>query len=895
MTKHAPLPLVLVDGSSYLFRAYYALPPLTNDQGEPTGAMYGVLNMLKKLQDQFNKHTIVVVFDPPGKTFRHEMFDAYKANRAKMPEDLAAQIAPLHTMIQALGFPLVLKEGMEADDVIGTLTTQACQQGIPVIISTGDKDMAQLVSDQVTLINTMTQTTLDMDGVMAKFGVPPEKIIDYLALIGDTVDNIPGVAKVGPKTAVKWLDQYGSLDQLIANKEAIGGKVGENLRAAVEDLPLYRQLVTIQCDVALDRPLSALVMQPEDTAVLHDSFSRYGFKNWLKALDVVPQAAPMVHENYQTIFTEEALAALITDLVTLDAFALDTETTSLDARAAQLVGISIAFDQQAFYIPVAHDYPGAPAQLQPHWVCDQLKPILQDDSKCLIGQNLKYDLTVLRAYGIERRAHLFDTMVASYVLYGSSTRHDLDSMAARHLNRTMVSFESLAGKGAQQKTFNQIDCEQAAHYAAEDAAVTFALYGVFKAALSEVPALESVFNTMDMPLVAVLTQMEANGVAIDVALLKQQSAELEQKIASLQGRAYELAGEVFNLQSPKQLQAVLFDQMGLPVLKKTPSGQPSTAESVLQDLAREYELPRVIMEHRSLSKLKSTYTDKLPQQVNAKTQRVHTTYNQTVTATGRLSSNHPNLQNIPVRTKEGRKIRRAFIPAEGCQFIAADYSQIELRIIASLAQDPGLLKAFHAEQDVHRATAAEVFGVRIEAVTQEQRRQAKAINFGLLYGMGAYGLSQNLQIDRATAQQYIDQYFERYPLVRAYMDKTASDAAACGYVETLFGRRIPVSDINATNYIKRNAAVRAAINAPMQGTAADIIKRAMLCVDQWLSEEERPIRMILQVHDELIIECPRSAVADASERLVACMENAASLSVPLVVDVGVGNHWDDAH
>lgn len=888
-------PFILVDGSSYLFRAYFALPPLTNSHGEATGAMYGVLNMLRRLIKDYEPEYMAVVFDPKGKTFRHELYSEYKANRTVMPDELKAQIAPLHTMIKALGLPLVIQEGFEADDVIGTLAKEAEREGLSVVISTGDKDLAQLVNPNITLINTMTNTRLDEKGVEEKFGVKPTQIIDYLTLVGDTSDNVPGVPKVGPKTAVKWINHYGSLDQVIEKADEISGKVGENLRNFLKDLSLSRQLVTIKQDVPLQASVAALKLGYADKTKLIELFSHYEFKNWLAELLNQTEKTP-TNITYKTLFTKPELRKVISAIQQKGQFAFDTETTSLDAMNAALVGVSLAVNSgEGFYIPLQHDYLGAPLQLSKADVLTELAPIFNDRKLIFIGQNIKYDMHILLNEGVEIKNQLQDTMIESYVLNSTSNRHDLDSLALNYLNRTTLKFEDVAGKGAKQKTFNEIEVEKATEYAAEDAEVTLALHEKLNSLLEATPPLKKVFLEIDMPLVPVLTRMERYGVLIDAAKLNEQSKFLSKRIAELEKEAFYLAGEEFNLGSPKQLQEILFNRLNLPIIKKTPQGQASTAEQVLQELALNYPLPKVILEYRTLSKLKSTYTDKLPEQIDPTTKRIHTSYNQAVTSTGRLSSNNPNLQNIPIRTEEGRKIRKAFIAPHGYRLITADYSQIELRIIAHVSKDPGLLKAFCEGLDVHRATAAEVFGVPLNAVTDEQRRHAKTINFGLLYGMSAFGLSKSLGIPRSDAQKYMDIYFERYPNIHQYMKDTVSFAGKHGFVETVYGRRIYVPDINSKNAIQKKAAERAAINAPMQGSAADIIKIAMLCVDQWIQTSGLPVKMIMQVHDELILEAKEEIVPEAVAHLRQCMEGALQLSVPFLVHVGVGTNWDEAH
>lgn len=891
----AAKPLILVDGSSYLFRAYYALPPLMTKTGMPTGAMYGVLNMLRKLVNDYKPLHIAVVFDPKGKTFRHDLYPGYKANRTQMPDDLQQQIAPLHRLIRGLGFPLIIVEGIEADDVIGTLAHQAEQQGLSVLISTGDKDMAQLVNENITLINTMTGSAMDIKGVKQKFGVSPDKIIDYLALMGDSVDNIPGVPNVGPKTAAKWLDEFGSLENVMQAAPQMKGKVGENLRRHLGELPLSRELVTIKKDINVAYDVQTLRLGDPDKTLLMDLFLEYEFKNWLAELTLEPKVTKPEH-HYEIVMTEQHLDQWIKQLKQKKQFAFDTETTSLQAISAELVGVSFSVEPgKAAYVPVAHDYEGAPLQLDRNRVLAKLKPLLTDSQNTLIGHNIKYDMEVLMNYGIELKTQLLDTLIESYVINSTATRHDMDSLAAKHLGRKTLSFEDVAGKGAKQKTFNQIALEVAANYAAEDADVTLALHEKLSPTITSEKGLSSVFTSIDMPLVALLARMEYHGVLIDSAMLEKQSAFLAKRIAELQQQAYQSAGMNFNLSSPKQLQEILFEKLKLPVLKKTPGGQASTAENILQDLALNYPLPKIILEYRSLSKLKSTYTDKLPLQVNAKTGRVHTSYNQAVTATGRLSSNNPNLQNIPIRTEEGRRIRQAFIAPKGCKIISADYSQIELRIIAHVSQDPGLLKAFKNGLDVHRATAAEVFGVAFDQVSDDQRRHAKTINFGLLYGMSAFGLSKNLGIDRHSAQEYMDIYFKRYPNVHQYMETTCEFARKYGYVESIFGRRIYIPDIQSSNIPRKKAAERAAINAPMQSSAADIIKKAMLCVDDWIQTSAVPVKMIMQVHDELVLEVESAFVEVAVSHLRHCMEEAVTLSVPLTVDIGIGENWDEAH
>ena len=890
-------PLVLVDGSSYLYRAFHAMPALTNSRGEPTGAVYGVVNMLRRLLADYAPEHVAVVFDAKGKTFRDVMYDQYKANRPPMPQELVGQIEPLHELVRALGLPMLVVPGVEADDVIGTLARQAAAQGLAVVISTGDKDMAQLVDEHVTLVNTMTDTTMDPAGVEAKFGVPPERIVDYLALIGDTSDNVPGVPKVGPKTAVKWLQQYGSLDGIIAHAEEIKGKVGEYLRASLEQLALSRQLVTIKCDVALELgPLDLHLGEPDNEA-LRELYSALEFKSWLSEL-IGEGEAPSAEAGpeYETVLEEAALARWLEKLEAAALFAFDTETTSLDYMDAEIVGVSFADEPgEAAYVPLAHSYPGAPEQLNRETVLERLRPLLEDPQRAKVGQNLKYDMSVLANHGITLRGIAHDTMLESYVLDSTATRHDMDSLALKYLGHRTIKYEEVAGKGAKQLTFDQVGLEEAGPYAAEDAEITLRLHQALWPKLEPETRLRELYQTVEIPLLSVLSRMERHGVLVEVYLLRRQSQELAVRMQEIEKEAYEVAGESFNLGSPKQIQAILFDKLGLPVISKTPKGQPSTAESVLQELALDYPLPKLILDHRSMSKLKSTYTDKLPEQVSRRTGRVHTSYHQAVAATGRLSSSDPNLQNIPVRTAEGRRIRQAFIAAEGYRLLAADYSQIELRIMAHLSGDEGLLKAFAAGEDIHRATAAEVFGATPDEVTTEQRRAAKAINFGLIYGMSAFGLARQLGIERGAAQEYVERYFARYPGVKVYMDQTRELAREQGFVETVFGRRLYIPDINASNGQRRQYAERTAINAPMQGSAADIIKRAMIATDAWLTESDIDARMIMQVHDELIFEVQTSAVEAATARIVELMAGAAALKVPLEVETGVGNNWDEAH
>jgi len=895
------LPLILVDGSSYLFRAYFALPELRTTDGRPTGAIRGVISMLRKLAKDYVGSPIAVVFDAPGKTFRDDLFAQYKANRPPMPVDLREQIQPIHDIIRAIGLPLLAVPGVEADDVIGTLATEATIAKRRTIISTGDKDMAQLVSDHVTLVNTMSDTPMDRDGVVAKFGVPPELIIDYLALMGDSVDNIPGVAKVGPKTAAKWLNTYGSLDEVIANAPLIKGKVGENLRDALEQLPLSRELTTIKCDVPLEVGIDDLKTPRPNTAQLQDLYTTFEFKAWLDEVagsgegESQPRTAT-AERNYHCVDNIADLAKWVQRLASAELFAFAAKTSSDDYMNADLVGFSFSAEAgEAAYVPVGHDYVGAPSQLSLSEVLEVLKPLLEDPGTIKVAQNSKYDLSVLARYDIELKGIGYDTMLESYVLDSVGNRHNTEALAEKYLGQKTIRYEAIAGKGAKQLTFNEIPVDEAVEFAAEEADVTLQLHQKLWSELTKIDALVAVFKDIELPLVPVLSRMERQGTLVDGGLLKEQSRELDIRIGALKEQAWVLAGEEFNLDSTKQLQAILYEKLELPVLKKTPKGKPSTAEPVLQDLAIDFELPRTIIEYRSLAKLKSTYTDKLPLEINQKTGRIHTSYRQAVAATGRLSSTDPNLQNIPIRSEEGRRIRQAFVAPPGSKLVAADYSQIELRIMAHLSHDAGLLAAFAAELDIHTATAAEVFGSSLEEVSTEQRRNAKAINFGLIYGMSAFGLARQLHISRAVAQEYIDRYFERYPGVRRYMETTRAIAHDQGYVETVFGRRLYLPEINARHMQRRQAAERAAINAPMQGSAADVIKRAMLTVDAWLAESSINAKMIMQVHDELVFEVVEDQVTELSSVVTSLMEGAAELTVPLVVDVGVGDNWDEAH
>jgi DNA polymerase-1 len=890
--------LVLVDGSSYLYRAFHAMPSLSNSKGMPTGAAYGITNMLRRLLADYDPSHLAVVFDAKGKTFRDDLYSEYKANRPPMPDDMRQQLDFIRSLVTALGMPLLEVSGVEADDVIGTLAEQAKKCGFGVTISTGDKDMAQLVNNSVTLVNTMDSSRLDPDGVQSKFGVGPEQMIDYLTLVGDTVDNIPGVPKVGPKTAVKWLQQYGSLDAIIAHADEIGGKVGENLRDCVDRLPLSRQLVTIKCDVELDVGPEDLARTAPDESRLRDLYSELEFKTWLaEILDGEAAAVDQKPDvNYEIVLDKKKLGAWLDRLGEADLFAFDTETTSLDYMSADLVGVSFAIEPgEAAYVPCGHDYDGAPAQISREDLLDALKPLLESPKHLKVGQNLKYDMSVLGRAGIKLDGVAYDTMLESYVLDSTATRHDMDSLALKYLSYRTIHFEDVAGKGAKQITFNQVPLDQAGPYAAEDADVTLRLHRALWPRLKGEASLARLFDEIEMPLVPVLSRIERNGVLVDRKMLETQSVELSASMDEIAAQAFEAAGEQFNLGSPKQIQAILFDKLELPVLEKTPKGQPSTAESVLQELAHDYPLPKLILEYRSMSKLKSTYTDALPACIKPETGRVHTSYRQAVASTGRLSSTDPNLQNIPVRTPEGRRIRQAFIAAPECLILAADYSQIELRIMAHLSGDEGLKAAFESGEDIHRATAAEVFGVALKKVSAEERRSAKAINFGLIYGMSAFGLGRQLGIPRREAQAYVDLYFSRYPGVKQFMDETRERARDRGYVETVFGRRLYLPEIKSQNAARRQYAERTAINAPMQGTAADIIKRAMITLHRWLEESGAQARMIMQVHDELVFEVAETAATEVQAVVIEQMEAAADLNVPLQVDAGVGKNWDEAH
>jgi DNA polymerase-1 len=925
--------LTLIDGSSYLYRAFHALPPLTNAAGEPTGALFGVVNMLRATLNEKPDYAAFVI-DAPGRTFRDDLYAEYKANRAPMPDDLRAQVEPMMQIVEALGFPILRVAGVEADDVIGTLATRAAMDGIEVEVSTSDKDFAQLVRPGVTLVNTMTRTRMDRDGVVGKFGVPPERFIDYLALVGDSIDNIPGVVKCGPKTAAKWLNEYGTLDGVIAGADKVGGKIGENLRAALTQLPLSHQLATIKTDVVLDQGPRDLLLRERDVEALRELYARYEFRQALKELDeagqeekgseaeekgagsisgVPPSAsqhpspelnltpasaprAPGPEPKYELVTTREQLDAWLAKLRGAGLIAFDTETTSLDPMRAHLVGLSFSVEAgSACYIPLGHDYAGAPPQLDRDETLAILMPVLEDPARPKVGQHAKYDCNVLSHYGITVRGVAFDTMLESYVLNATANRHDMDTLAKRWLDHDTIHYEDVAGKGAKQIPFSQVDLDTARDYSAEDADITLRLHHALWPQLEAQPALKALFSDIEMPLVPVLARMEQRGVLIDVGALRLQSQELGRRMLALQTGMQKTAGREFNVDSPKQLQALLFDELGLPAKLKTPTGQPSTNEEALEAIAGDHELPRMILDYRQLAKLRSTYTDKLPEMVNPRTGRVHTCYNQAAVATGRLSSTDPNLQNIPVRTEEGRRIREAFIAPEGWRVLAADYSQIELRIMAHMSGDPGLTRAFRHDQDVHRATAAEVFGVAVDQVQPEHRRVAKMINFGLMYGMSAHGLAQRLGIPRGEAAEYVQRYFDRYPGVKAFMDATREQARRDGYVETLFGRRLYLDALRSRNAAQRAGAERAAINAPMQGTAADIIKRAMVSIDGWLAKRDDDAHMLMQVHDELVFEVRADAVEGVREGVRQRMQGAAELSVPLLVDIGTGANWNEAH
>ncbi len=920
-------PLILVDGSSYLYRAYHALPPLTNSKGVPTGAVKGVINMMRRLLKDYPQSTVVVVFDAKGKTFRDDIYSDYKAQRPPMPDDLRVQIEPIHNIIKAMGLPMLIIDGVEADDVIGTLAVQATAAEQPVIISTGDKDIAQLVNEHITLINTMNNSTLDREGVIEKFGIPPELIIDYLALLGDKSDNIPGVPGVGEKTALGLLQGIGGLDDIYARLDEVSGLAFRGAKTMSPKLEEHRELAylsyllaTIKTDVEMPLQIGELENGEPDQSQLLSLFRDMEFKTWVEeattgsagnsaqskpdtqaeesqATEAVAETVrEEINKNYQTVLTEADFDIWIDKIKAAELVAVDTETTSLDYMRAQLVGISLAVAPgEAAYIPFGHDYLGAPEQLSQEFVLEKIKPLLEDASIAKVGQNLKYDMSVLAQHGIDLRGVAFDTMLESYVLDSVATRHDMDSLALKYLDEETIKFSDVAGKGAAQITFNQVSLEEAGPYASEDADITLRLHNKLWPQVSAEATLTKVFDEIELPLIPVLSRIERTGALVDDTLLFQQSQELSERLAELETQAWDLAGQQFNLASPKQLGEILFEKLEIPILKKTAKGAPSTKEEVLQELALDYPLPKVILEHRGLAKLKSTYTDKLPVMINPVTGRIHTSYHQAGTATGRLSSSDPNLQNIPIRTAEGRRVRQAFIAKPGCVLVAADYSQVELRIMAHLSEDPSLLAAFNAGQDIHRATAAEVFAVEPEAVTTEQRRSAKAINFGLIYGMSAFGLARQLGINRKQAAEYIELYFARYPGVQNYMNNIRYTAAENGFVETFFGRRLYLPEINSRNGMRRQAAERTAINAPMQGTAADIIKRAMISVDDWLQSSELQSRMIMQVHDELVLEVPESELEVVKQGLIERMESAAELLVPLLVDVGVGDNWDEAH
>ncbi|MED5534166.1 MAG: DNA polymerase I [Pseudomonadota bacterium] len=890
-------PFVLVDGSSYLYRAYHALPAFTSSKGEPTGAVLGVLNMLYKLLDDFEPERIAVIFDAPGKTFRDDLYKDYKANRPPMPEDLRPQIEPLLEAIKAIGIPVLKIAGVEADDVIGTLATQASKAGITTMISTSDKDMAQLVDNKVTLINTMNDTKMNADGVRKKFGVSPKQIVDYLTLVGDSSDNIPGVPGVGPKTATKWLGEYQNLQTLEAHADEVGGKIGDRLRETLDTLPLYKELVTIVCDLTLPAELDDLKLREPDVDKLRALYEQLELQTLLRRVGDA-QTEPkqnLLDVDYQILFTEHELNDWLEKIEAAELVALDTETTSLDYMRAEIVGLSLAIELgKAAYIPLAHQYPGAPDQLDRDKVLKRLKPWLEGPTK-KVGHHLKYDAHVFLNYQIHLNGIAHDSMLESFVLNSTATRHDMNSVAAKYLNIETIKYEDVAGKGAKQICFDQVDIETAAHYAAEDADITLQIHQTLWPKIQAIPELERLYLDIEQPLVNVLQKMEYQGVLVDAEMLRQQSQELAEIIAETETAAHIEAEGPFNLDSPKQLREILYDRLGFPVLGKTPKGQPSTAEAILQELAAEYKLPNLILRYRALSKLKSTYTDKLPLEINADTGRIHTSYHQAVAATGRLSSSDPNLQNIPIRTQEGRKIRQAFIAPNGYQLLAADYSQIELRIMAHLSQDEGLLAAFTNDQDIHQATAAEVFGVEREEVTDSERRSAKAINFGLIYGMSAFGLARQLGIERSAAQEYVDLYFERYPGVKRYMDETRDSARERGFVSTVLGRRLYLPEITSRNHQQRQYAERSAINAPMQGTAADIIKRAMLLVDKWIMDERLDARLIMQVHDELILEVPEDSAENLAQEVARIMETSVALDVRLKVEYGLGSNWDEAH
>ncbi len=891
--------LVLVDGSSYLYRAFHAMPNLTNSQGEPTGAVYGVVNMLRRLLKEQPSEYFAVVFDAPGPTFRDQMYPKYKANRPPMPDELRGQIQPLHDVISALGLPLICVKGVEADDVIGTLAVAASEMGIETLIASGDKDLFQLVGDKVLLVDSMKDITYDATGVVNKFGVPPERMVDFLTLVGDSVDNIPGVPKVGPKTASKWLNEFGSLDELVQHANEIGGKVGEYLRGALDQLPMSKALATIKLDVQLDVHPDGLQLQPADKSRLRTLYAGLEFKTWLSELgglsagDDKAKSPPV---DYQVILDQKALNRWIKRLQSAELISIDTETTSLDPMQARIVGLSFTDRTcEAAYLPLGHDYAGAPDQLPLEETLAQLKPLLEDSTLPKVGQNLKYDRSVLLNHDIELRGIRFDTMLESYVLDSTGSRHDMDTLSLKYLGLNSIRYEDVAGKGKKQLTFNQVPVETATPYAAEDADLVLRLHQTLYPRLKQFEKQRELFENIEMPLLPVLSRIERTGVRVDSDMLARQSSELGERIDTLAQQAFDQAGADFNIASPKQIQEILFEKLQLPVISKTPKGQPSTSENVLQELAEQHELPKLILEHRALSKLRSTYTEKLPLLVNPNTGRVHTSYHQASVATGRLSSTDPNLQNIPVRTIDGRRIREAFVPESGSVLLAADYSQIELRIMAHLSGDDGLLAAFADNQDIHRATASEVFSTALEDVDSDQRRSAKAINFGLIYGMSAFGLARQLRINRSEAQSYIELYFDRYPGVKAYMEQIRTQAREQQFVETIFGRKLYLPDISSSNHARRQGAERAAINAPMQGTAADLIKLAMLAIDSWLTEQALETRMIMQVHDELVLEVPDSELKDVPETIASLMSGVAQLRVPLRVDVGSGANWAEAH
>jgi len=890
-------PIILVDGSSYLYRAYHAMPALMNSKGSPTGAVYGMINMLKRLIADYQPDYMAVIFDAKGRTFRDDLYEAYKATRQEMPHELVVQIEPIHRIIGAMGLPMIVIEGVEADDVIGTIAVHAAKEKRDTLISTGDKDLAQLVNNHVTLINTMTNTILDPEGVKEKFGVRPEQIVDYLTLIGDTSDNIPGVPQVGPKTAVKWLQEYGTLDNIIAKADSITGKVGENLRTSLSQIPLSKTLVTIKLDVDLPVNLADLNIKPADKNILAELFKEMEFKNWLGELLQKSSAdsAANKYENYVIIQSESVFKEWLNQLKQTEIMAFDTETTSLDYMTAQLVGVSFAIkDGTAAYVPFAHDYADAPEQLAKEYVLAELKPVLENPRIKKIGQNIKYDMEVLANAGISLQGIAFDTMMESYVLDSASNNHDMDALALKYLGWRTITFQDLAGKGSKQLTFNQIDVQKAGLYAAEDADVTLRLHEALWPRIVAEQGLKRVFEEIEMPLIPVLAHIERTGVLIDPKKLEQQGKELQHRLTELEQEAFQLASAEFNMNSPKQLQEILFHKLKLPVLQKTPTGHASTADNVLQELALDFAMPRIIIEYRSLSKLMSTYTNRLVEQVNPATGRIHTSYNQTGTATGRLSSSEPNLQNIPIRSPEGRRIRQAFIAEKGYKLISADYSQIELRLMAHISADKSLLNAFALNLDIHKATASEVWGVPLDEVTLDMRRDAKAINFGLIYGMSAFGLTRQLGIDRKAAQEYIDRYFARYPSVLAYMDNTRAQAKEQGYVETLWGRRLYLPEIRSSQVMRQKAAERAAINAPLQGSAADIIKLAMIRIDRWIKEENINAKMIMQVHDELVFEAAEKDLDLISDSVRRHMAEVVSLHVPLLVSVGIGDNWDEA-